>query len=262
MSCLADLSLSFIPAQNSKSGREFSPPARTCPTALVAAVTQTRPPVPLLRSMSITFVSAFTGDVAGALFFPTNATCITLHMVLGKGVDFFRFILGGQEISAHRILEGHVTVHFIKQAVRFNIFFHDELTGRMWLVDEVMADLLSHWKLETPNKLAQQTPKARDMDLEVATFWKKWLQPELHLRAKENPFYTKLGTLIATDIMRVRKITRRNILHEKIDAFTVNLYFSLDLDSILRLKLKPPVPEANAFHREELQLLILRTPLD
>ena len=178
--------------------------------------------------------------------------------MLGQGSYFFHFILESEEIDIHRFLEGDVTVQFIKGQVSFNIYFHEQISHRMWFVDEVMIDLLSHWKVETPNDIFGNVEAP---SLEFAAFWNMWLRPALQFRAEENPFYTNLAQLIANDIMRFRKINKRNVLHEMTQTRSVSVYFSLGEDNYLNLRLKAPtagvLDTTTSDAREELKLLIL-----
>ena len=78
------------------------------------------------KQMSITFVSALTGEVAGRVPFPRGMVSTNLHMLLGQGAYFFRFILGGEEANVNKVITGDVTVHFLKELVSFNLYIHDE----------------------------------------------------------------------------------------------------------------------------------------
>ena len=60
------------------------------------------------------------------------------------------------------------------------------------------------------------------------------------------------------------QIKRRNILHEMSNPFSVNLYFTLDSENYLNLKLQAPaveVQEDTTDSRKEFERLILETPL-
>ena len=178
----------------------------------------------------------------------------------------FRYILGEEEITAFHILRGHVTVQFMKQAVTFSVHFYDDSSRRMWSVGNMFVDLLAHWEVATPNELMAKFTKNNlvQVALEVGTLWKTWLQPALYQCEDENGVCKKLAMLIGNDIMQVAQIKRRNILHEMSNPFSVNLYFTLDSENYLNLKLQAPaveVQEDTTDSRKEFERLNLETPL-
>jgi hypothetical protein len=67
----------------------------------------------------------------------------------------------------------------------------------------------------TPNDLVMKLTKNNRAQAgwPVGTFWKTWLQSDLNHRGEESDVYKKLSMLIGNDIMKVRQVTRRNILH-------------------------------------------------
>ena len=232
---------------------------------------QTRPSFRVPRSccvaMSVTFISAMPGERAPTILFPSSlGVRPSVYTLLGKGSYFFRYILGEKEISAFDILKGHVEVQFMKEEVTFSVYFYDDSSRRMWSVGDVPVDLLAHWEVATPNDLIAKFTKHNGVQvaLEVKTLWKTWLRPAFDQYEGENDVYKKLAMLIDNDIMQVAQIKRRNILHEMSNPFSVQLYFTLDIENCLNLRLKAPavdVQDDTNDSRNEYERLILATPL-
>lgn len=119
-----------------------------------------------------------------------------------------------------------------------------------------MADVASYLEVDNPIDLLEKRNRVK-AGLKDETFWETWLRPALS-RGQENA-YAKLAVLIDNDIMKVRQITRRDILHEMTDDFRVDVYFVLDRGNYLNLRLLPPthpLPDSEA-SRNELERLIL-----
>ena len=218
--------------------------------------------------MSIKFMNALTGDVTPeVLGLPT-----TLHHLLGRGAYLFRFLRGHLEVNVHTMQQFNVTIPYIKQPVSFKIFFHDDLSHKMWFVDELQIELLSHLQINSPDDLITRTKDGKSVSyssfenvhLSVREFWETWLQPELDARGRNYLWYHKLSLLIATDIMHTTRITRRNILQEMSSIGSVKLYISLDQDNYVHLRLMAPcgdVVDNSKASRLQLENLILSLPL-
>ena len=214
--------------------------------------------------MSVSFISALTGDHAGTLPFPLESETTTLRCLLGRAAYFFRFIHGDAVILASHVLCGDVEVHFLKEAVSFNIYLHDEVSHQIWVAETTKADLLSHWAVANPIELMTKYTKNNEVkpQLKVGTFWKTWFQPRLE---QGNAFQQKLAALIDNDVVSVGQIARRNILHEVNDQLRVDLYFALHIENYLSLKLLPIAGnfvENDTCSRSELERLILEINFD
>ena len=176
--------------------------------------------------MSVSLISALTGDHAGTLQFPLSCETTTLRWLLGRAAYFFRFILGDHVILASEMLYGDVEVYFVKEPMCSNIYLHDTVSLKIWLAETTSADLLSHWAVANPIELMTKlSTRLRNPQLKLATFWKTWLQPHLE---QGNLFHQKLAKMIDTDVVSVPQIARRNILHEMnncVSTFTLPIIF-------------------------------------
>ena len=76
------------------------------------------------------------------------------------------------------MVDGHVTVNFMKPAVTFNFYFHDELSRRTWYLCEVKADVLNSkdFGVGSPVELHRKF-KGQPAWLRADTLWEEWLQP-------------------------------------------------------------------------------------
>ena len=213
--------------------------------------------------MSVSFVSAFAGENAVTFAMPY---CAKEHKyqasildLLGKQAYLFRYLIGGEEINIKKVLHGNVTVCFVKQEVTFSVFFFSVITQRMWSVGELC--------LAPCEAMGISKPRKGTVELRAHTLWESWLQPALNDFDEESGVYKKLAQLIDIDIMKAPKVRKRNILHEMQHSLTVDLYFVLDSEGYLNLKLQAP---ANEFlvettktqeSREAFERLIREIPL-
>ena len=219
--------------------------------------------------MSVTFVSALTGERAGTVPFTRLGRVGrgTLVDVLGKGVYFFRFIKGSEEVPWDIVMHGDVSLLFVKQPVEARVMFHDENSGCMWRVCGFPLDVLGHWDTTTPVSLRAKFLRGHTVvpTMTMSVFWEKWLQPALEHADNEADVQKKLAELINGDIMGVAQLRKRNIFQEMHSPHCIDIYFSLDADDCLNLRLRAPhvyvneeeTPEARqVYHR-----LVLEAPL-
>ena len=106
--------------------------------------------------MFVSFVSALTGEDAGTISLKERSLDGTVSMrdILRGGVFLFSYIILTGQVDADEdvvgdMVDGHVTVNFIKPAVTFNFYFHDELSRRTWYLCEVHTN--------NPAKLAKDS---------------------------------------------------------------------------------------------------------
>ena len=89
--------------------------------------------------MFVSFVSALTGEDAGTISLKERSLdgAVSMRDFLGPGVLLFSYIIRTDQIDADQdvvddMVDGHVTVNFIKPAVTFNFYFQDESTRFTW----------------------------------------------------------------------------------------------------------------------------------
>ena len=218
--------------------------------------------------MSATFVAAITGEKAGTLQFPQGRHTSSLHSLLGQGAYLFSFLVDGKRATVDQTLKGNVEVIFLKQPLTFNIYFHEEVTLRMWLVDSFAFDVISQLGISKPLDVLKNVDKYGRVKvaLQVGAFWKAGLKPQLERRvlecSRKNDMFVNLARLIDHDIMKVRQIVRRNILQEITNPRYVDIFLSLDAQNYLNLRLQSPTDKMIGLTpSDELTQLILRTPL-
>ena len=217
--------------------------------------------------MFVRFVSAVTGEDAGAISLKERSLDGTASMLdfLGRGAFLFSYIIRTDPIGADQdvvdaMVDGHVTVNFMKPAVTFNFYFQDELSRSTWHLFEVKADVLNSKDVGVGSPVELHTKfKRQPAWLRAVTFWKTWLQPMLCKLGEENKtgvyqgVYQKLARVIEQDIMSSHQCRRRNVLQEMDRDKSVNVYFTLDDFEGLKLRLKCPfsaifVPEGKEVH--------------
>ena len=211
--------------------------------------------------MFVSFVSALTGEDAGTISLQERSLDGTVSMrdVLRGGVFLFSYIIRTGQIDADQdvvddMVDGHVTVNFIKPAVTFNFYFQDELSLFTWHLCEVKADVLNSKDVGvgSPVELHRKF-KGQPAWLRADTLWEKWLQPMLWKLGEENKtgdyegVYQKLSWVIQQDIMSSKQCRKRNVLQEMDRPSSVNVYFTLDDFEGLKLRLKLKFPELAIF---------------
>ena len=220
--------------------------------------------------MSFTFVAALTGEESGKVPFPQGRQTSSLHSLLGQGAYLFRFLVDGEEITTDQIWKGDVTVFFLKEPVAFNLYFHEEISHRMWLVDTFPVDVLSHLGVLNPLGVLNNVDKygRLNVGLPAWTLWTAFLKPQLEHRGLERRgegnMFKKLVMLIEHDIMKVRRATRRNVLHEMANTLRVDIFLNIDAENYLNLRLQAPtgnVISPTLAPCGELHQLISSTPL-
>ena len=83
--------------------------------------------------MSVSFVSAFTGEDASTISLKEHSWIDgteSMRSLLRKRASLFGYIIGTEEIDAsysvvNDMVDDHMTVNFMKPAVTFNFYFHD-----------------------------------------------------------------------------------------------------------------------------------------
>ena len=220
------------------------------------------------QCMSATFVAAITGEKAGTLQFPRGRHTSSLHSLLGQGAYLFSFLVDGKRVTVDQTLEGNIEVIFLKQHLTFNIYFHEEVTLRMWLGDSFAFDVISQLGISKPLDVLKNVDKYGRVKvaLQVGAFWKACLKPQLERRVLEcsgkNDMLVNLTRLIDHDIMKVRQIAWRNILQEITNPRYVDIFLSLDAQNYLNLRLQSPTDKVIGLAAsDELAQIILRTPL-
>ena len=217
--------------------------------------------------MFVHFESALTGEDAGAISLKERSLDGTASMLdfLGRGAFLFSYIIRTHQIDADQdvvdaMVDGHVTVNFMKPAVTFNFYFQDELSRSTWHLFEVKADVLNSKDVGVGSPVELHTKfKRQPAWLRADTLWKTWLQPMLCKLGEENEtgvyqgVYQKLARVIEQDIMSSHQCRRRNVLQEMDRDKSVNVYFTLDDFEGLKLRLKCPfsaifVPEGKEVH--------------
>ena len=211
--------------------------------------------------MFVSFVSALTGEDAGTISLKERSLDGTVSMrdVLRGGVFLFSYIIRTGQIDADQdvvddMVDGHVTVNFIKPAVTFNFYFQDELSRFTWHLCEVKADVLNSKDVGvgSPVEFLRKF-KGKPAWLRADTLWQTWLQPMLWKLGEENKtgvyqgVYQKLSWVIQQDIMSSKQCRKRNVLQEMDRPSSVNVYFTLDDFEGLKLRLKLRFPELAIF---------------
>ena len=211
--------------------------------------------------MSVRFVSAVTGEDAGAISLKERSLDRTASMqaFLGRGAFLFSYIIQEDPIGADQdvvdaMVDGHVTVNFMKPAVTFNFYFQDELSRSTWHLFEVKADVLNSKDVGVGSPVELHTKfKRQPAWLRADTLWKTWLQPMLCKLGEENKtgvyqgVYQKLARVIEQDIMRFKQCRKRNVLQEMDSPSSVNVYFARHGDGVEGLKLRLKLPETAIF---------------
>ena len=211
--------------------------------------------------MSVRFVSAVTGEDAGAISLKERSLDRTASMqdFLGRGAFLFSYIIRTDPIGADQdvvdaMVDGHVTVNFMKPAVTFNFYFQDELSRSTWHLFEVKADVLNSKDVGVGSPVELHTKfKRQPAWLRADTLWKTWLQPMLCKLGEENEtgvyqgVYQKLARVIEQDIMRFKQCRKRNVLQEMDSPSSVNVYFARHGDGVEGLKLRLKLPETAIF---------------
>ena len=211
--------------------------------------------------MFVSFVSALTGEDAGTISLKERSLDGTVSMrdFLGRGVFLFSYIIRTGQIDADQdvvddMVDGHVTVNFMKPAVTFNFYFHDELSRRTWYLCEVKADVLNSKDVGvgSPVELHRKF-KGQPAWLRADTLWEKWLQPMLWKLGEENKtgvyegVYQKLARVIQQDIMSLKQCRKRNVLQEMDSPSSVNVYFTWNRGGVEGLKLRLKRPRSAIF---------------
>ena len=187
---------------------------------------------------------------------------VSMRSFLGRGAFLFCLATSSGRARSTPIkidvvddmVDGHVTVNFMKPAVTFNFYFQDELSRSTWHLFEVKADVLNSKDVGVGSPVELHTKfKRQPAWLRADTLWKTWLQPMLCKLGEENEtgvyqgVYQKLARVIEQDIMSSHQCRRRNVLQEMDRPSSVNVYFTLDDFEGLKLRLKLRFPELAIF---------------
>ena len=73
---------------------------------------------------------------------PAECCYFTLRSVLGKGSVFFNFLVDGNIFSDTEILQGDVTVHFVKRSATLHLYVNDIVRRRACLADKIPVDIV------------------------------------------------------------------------------------------------------------------------
>ena len=196
--------------------------------------------------MSFTFVSALTGEVAGNAPFPRGLHTSSLLSLMGQGAYLFRFFVGGAQVTADQLFTGETNVFFLKEPVSFNIYVHEEVSHRLWLVGTFPADVISQLGVLNPMGMLNQVKHGK-VGLHACAFWTTNLKPQLEQRGLDhtggNNMFKKLVALIEHDVMNVRQVAKRNVLHEMANTLRVDIFLSIDAENYLNLRLRAPTDE-------------------
>ena len=217
--------------------------------------------------MSFTIVAALSGEEACKAPFPQGLHASSVHRLLGQGAYLFRFLVDSEHVTAGQLFTGDVKVFFLKEPVSFNIYVHEEVSHRMWLIDTLPADVISQLGVLNPMDMINHVKHGK-VGLHARAVWTTNLKPQLeqHLlnRTGENNIFKKLVALIEHDVMSVRQVARRNVLHEMTNTLRADIFLSIDAENYLNLRLRAPTDEV-IYPRltpcDELNELILSTPM-
>ena len=218
--------------------------------------------------MSFTFVAALTGEVAGKAPFPRGLQTSSLISLLGQGAYLFRFLVCGEQVTAGQLFTGDVKVFFLKEPVTFNIYVHEEVSHRMWLIDALPADVISQLGVLNPMDMINHVKHGGKVGLHARAVWTTNLKPQLEQRrlnhTGDNNMFKKLVALIEHGAMSVRQVVRHNVLHEMTSTLRVDIFLSIDAENYLNLRLRAPTDEV-LYHTltpgGELEQLISSTPI-
>ena len=129
--------------------------------------------------MSFTFVAALAGEVAGKVPFPRGLQTSSLISFMGHGAYLFRFLVDGEQVTAGQLFTGDVKVFFLKEPVTFNIYVHEEVSHRMWLIDVLPADVISQLGVLNPMDMINHVKHGCKVRLHARAVWATILKPQL-----------------------------------------------------------------------------------
>ena len=74
---------------------------------------------------------------------------------------------------------------FLKEPVSFNIYVHEEVSHRLWLVDTFLADVISQLGVLNPMGMLNHVKHGK-VRLHAWAFWTTNLKPQLEQRGLEH----------------------------------------------------------------------------
>ena len=202
--------------------------------------------------ISITFANALTGGNTPTMSVPHDDD-MSLRVLLGPLANIFKYIIGTDEFDweerlVNHLVGGHVTVNFLTSRVTFLVYFHDKVSRRSWFLCDTVVDVLAHIRVGSPVEL-RTVPSTI---FTAAILWDEWLRHRLWNCDLVGPMamYRAIVRNIDNDIMSIPRVRRRNVLHEMREPLGVHIYFVLDDDNYLNLRLRPPEDEVRVLDGE------------
>ena len=184
--------------------------------------------------VSVTFMNALTGEKADTLWFADKDN-LTLATLLGCHARYFFFIFEDTQMTIHHnIIPLQL---FVKKPIAFKIYVHDPEFNCMWFLHGFNVDIHSYWGMSSPADFVLRAGISPGK-LPFKAFWITYLRSELlNFEGTSKP--TWLVQTIEKNIMNVRQVAKRDMLHEMTHDLCVSVFFSLD-GNHATMKLKPP----------------------